>query len=189
MKVHLITSRQTLVQDIETLRRIRDIVRASGRSLTLDWIDTAYKRNVQDENHKANWNDIFRQNVEAIAKSDVIIAETSHENFAVGYQVALALQQKKPILLLHHAIADKNAFATGVVDDWVQHKEYNDNTLEAIVNGFLDENDIKLKDMRFNFFIDRKIYNYLRWAALRTGKTKAEILRDLVEREIDRESS
>ena len=39
--------------------------------------------------------------------------------------------------------------------------------------------------MRFNFFIDRPIYNYLRWAALKTNKTKAEILRELVQREIE----
>jgi predicted DNA-binding protein len=49
---------------------------------------------------------------------------------------------------------------------------------------FLEDNNISTKDMRFNFFIDRPIYNYLRWAALRTGKTKAEILRELVQREI-----
>ena len=41
--------------------------------------------------------------------------------------------------------------------------------------------------MRFNFFIDRKIYNYLRWASFKTGKTKAEILRDLVENEIEKQ--
>ena len=56
-----------------------------------------------------------------------------------------------------------------------------------MVEKFLNENDIQSKDMRFNFFIDRKIYNYLRWAAFKTGKTKAEILRDLVQNEIEKQ--
>jgi len=57
-----------------------------------------------------------------------------------------------------------------------------------MLEKFMVDNDIQSKDMRFNFFIDRKIYNYLRWAAFKTGKTKAEILRDLVETEIEKQN-
>ena len=80
-------------------------------------------------------------------------------------------------------------FAQGVVDGWVRHEEYTDTTVERILKQFLAENDISTKDMRFNFFIDRPIYNYLRWAALKTGKTKAEILRELVQHEIEKKDS
>jgi nucleoside 2-deoxyribosyltransferase len=186
MKVHLITSRPTLENDMETLRRIISFIESRNHSLAVNWIEEARKRSKGSEGQNPDWAWIFKNNLETIAKADVIVAETSYENFGVGYQVAVAVQQKKPVLMLRHKDADKNAFATGVEDGWVKRAEYTENDLEDILDKFLEANDIQAKDMRFNFFIDRPIYNYLRWAAFKTGKTKAEILRELVVREIDK---
>lgn len=187
MKVHLITSRPTLENDIQTLRKIVKSLKSNGHELARDWIEDEFARiKATVDTPPAEWAEIYKENLGAIAKADVIVAETSYENFAVGYQVAVAVQQKKPVLLLRHASAGKNAFATGVEDDWVKRAAYTEENLEPILSKFLKENDIQAKDMRFNFFIDRPIYNYLRWAAFRTGKTKAEILRELVAREIDK---
>lgn len=185
MKVHFITSRPSLEKDIDVLRQITKLIKDSGHSISHDWIDNAFEREIQSKTPASDWNAIYQENLGAIAQSDVIIAEATYENFAIGYQVAVAVQQKKPILVLRSKAADKNTFVTGVEDGWVKHVEYDENTLDKTVKKFLEENDISTKDMRFNFFIDRHIYNYLRWTALRTGKTKAEILRNLVQNEID----
>ena len=184
MKVHFITSRPSLEKDIDVLKRILQLIKDAEHSVAYDWIEGAFKSEIETKAPASDWNAIYKDNLGAIAQADVVIAETTYENFAVGYQVAVAVQQKKPVLLLRHAEADKNAFVTGVEDGWVKHREYNEETIDEIVNEFLAENDITTKDMRFNFFIDRSIYNYLRWSALKTGKTKAEILRELVNREI-----
>jgi len=185
MKVHFITSRPSLEKDFETLKRITGVVKATGHVIAYEWMENAYKREVESKAPASNWNDIYKDNLSAIAQADVVIAETTYENFAVGYQVAVAVQQKKPVLLLRHEGADKNAFVTGIDDGWVKHRMYTQENIDSIVQDFLAENDITTKDMRFNFFIDRAIYNYLRWAALKTGKTKAEVLRELVNREIE----
>lgn len=187
MKVHLITSRPTLENDIDTLRAIISAICDSGHSVAYDWIEDAYQ-GIKDPGKITDWFKVYKNNLEVISKSDVVIAEASYENFGVGYQVATAVQQKKPILLLRHEKADKNAFATGVEDGWVRKFEYNSDSLKKILNQFLQDNDIQSKDMRFNFFIDRQIYNYLRWKSYRTGKTKAEILRSLVIKEIENKS-
>lgn len=187
MKVHLVTSKPSLEKDINILRQIIGLVKSKEHSLARDWIDEAYETRQTTGETAGDWSKIYKDNLEAIAQSDVIIAEATYENFAVGYQVAMAVQQKKPILVLRKKDADKDAFVTGVDDGWVQHEEYTNETLDKIIQKFLKDNDIGTKDMRFNFFIDRHIYNYLRWSALRTGKTKAEILRNLVQREIDKE--
>ena len=63
----------------------------------------------------------------------------------------------------------------------MRYREYNNDNLEDIIRQFLTDNDVKAKDLRFNFFLDRQIYNYLRWASLKTGKAKAKILRELVQ--------
>jgi nucleoside 2-deoxyribosyltransferase len=184
MKVHFITSRNSLEHDVDTLHMIMKSIKASGHSLASDWIDTALER-LHTDKSEANWREIYRTNLENIAEADVVIAEVSYENFGVGYQVAAAVQQKKPVLLLRHDGADKDAFVTGVEDGWVKYEDYGVRNIEDIMKSFLMENDITTKDMRFNFFIDRPIYNYLRWSALKTGKTKAEILRELVMHEIN----
>jgi hypothetical protein len=79
---------------------------------------------------------------------------------------------------------EKSFFASGI-EAGIEYRKYTSDNVDEILTTFLRDNDISTKDMRFNFFIDRPIYNYLRWSALRTGKTKAEILRNLVQREID----
>ena len=187
MKVHFITSRPTLEKDIHILRMILHLIEDSGNTVAHPWIEDAFGREIEAKKPADDWGLIYRQNLEAIAQSDVVIAETTYENFSVGYQIAVAIQQKKPVLLLRHQTADKNAFVTGVEDGWVKHGEYVNEDVAPMVEKFLNENDIQSKDMRFNFFIDRKIYNYLRWAAFKTGKTKAEILRDLVQNEIEKQ--
>lgn len=163
------------------------LIKESGNTVSHDWIEDAFGREVEAKKPADDWALIYRQNLEAIAQSDVVIAETTYENFSVGYQIAVAIQQKKPVLLLRHETADKNAFVTGVEDGWVKHGQYKGKDVLPMVEKFLNENNIQSKDMRFNFFIDRKIYNYLRWAAFKTGKTKAEILRDLVQNEIEKQ--
>jgi len=184
MKVHFITSRESLVNDRIALQAIIKSIQDAGHALASDWIDKAYERHQTGDYSSADWKRIFRDNLENIAEADVVIAETSYENFGVGYQIASAVHQKKPVLLLRSDNVDKNAFVMGVEDGWVRNEVYDMDDLDKIMKSFLEDNDISTKDMRFNFFIDRPIYNYLRWAALKTGKTKAEILRELVQREI-----
>jgi hypothetical protein len=188
INVHLIASKSNVLDDIETLRDISNIVHANNHSIVEEWVEATYELRVNKKNEAAavDWAAIYNTNLENIAKADVIIAETSYNSFGVGYQIAMAVQQKKPILLLRGENAEADAYATGIVDSWVQREQYDKESLERIIKKFLLENDISTKDMRFNFFIDRQIYNYLRWSSLKHGKTKAEVLRGLVLREIDK---
>lgn len=190
MKVHLVGSRFELTTHIDHLRRLVDAIHEEGHSLVDEWIEPAYHKQVQEKIpfEETDWSLLYRESVEAINRADLVIAETSVPSFSVGYQVALAVQMKKPTLVLNRMGVEKSFFASGI-ETGVTYAKYSQNDAKDIVKKFIHENDIPTKDMRFNFFIDRPIYNYLRWSALKTGKTKAEILRELVEREIDRSNS
>lgn len=189
MNIHLIASRKSLEEDMPKLRNLKKIIEDSGHMVVDEWFEEAYELLVKNKLKRSDWSEVYKKRNEAVAKADIFIVESTYENFAVGYQVAMAVQQKKPVLMLRHESADPNAFVTGVVDEWVQHQQYNEQNLETIILQFIADNDIQTKDMRFNFFIDRPIYNYLRWTSLKTGKTKAEILRELVEREINHDKN
>lgn len=191
INVHLIASKKNVINNIELLRRISSFITEQKHNVLDNWVEATYELRVnkKSEGEAVDWASIYTSNLENIAKSDIIIAETSYDTFGVGYQVAIAAYQKKPTLILRNENADTDAFATGIVDSWIQRETYNEHTLEPILKKFLDENDISTKDMRFNFFIDRQIYNYLRWSSLKTGKTKAEVLRELVAREINKDET
>lgn len=187
MIVHFISGKTNIDKNIDYLRRILTTIHRSGHMLARDWVEPSFIEATEGIKGEVDWNVIYKDNMDSMNKADVIIAEVTEKSFGVGFQVALAAQQKKPILLLHKKHAYKKSLADGVAGDYIERKDYETgDDIEALVEAFLAKNDIKAKDMRFNFFIDRNIYNYLRWAAAKSGKTKAEILRELVLDEIEK---
>lgn len=186
MLIHFIASATGLDDNIENLRMVKKVIQDKGHVLARDWIEEAHeniqkKEKISDE----KWLSFIDEDFEAIAKSDVIIAEISNDSTAIGYQIATAIHQKKPTLLIIKEGTRVPPFTWNIPSSFLKKVEYNPENLVNKMTPFLEENDITTKDMRFNFFIDRGIYNYLRWAALKTGKTKAEVLRELVNREIE----
>jgi hypothetical protein len=188
MLVHLVGSRYEITKNIEHLRRLVKVIRKNNYELADDWVDESYNSQKGGKDFKeTDWSVLYQDSVEAINRADVVIAETSTPSFSVGYQVALAVSMKKPILVLNREGVEKSFFASGI-EAGIEYAKYTPEDVEAKVEKFLKANDVKVKDMRFNFFIDRKIYNYLRWASLKTGKTKAAVLRDLVSEEISKKT-
>jgi hypothetical protein len=188
MKVHFIGSMTDLEKNIGTFRAIVDIIKKSGAKLTREWLEGAYSTSqINDEDDiEAVWPKIYRENKEAVSRADVIVAEISNRSFLVGFQVAYALQMKKPILLLSNHNRTRGALGLSENEEIIKFSRYDSTNLEAIIVNFINENSTANKDLRFNFFIDRKILNYLNWAALQTGDTKSEIIRNILKKEIDK---
>lgn len=190
MIVHLTASSRTIGEDRPYLRAIVTTIHSEGHVLARDWIELANNREiVKSKEIEVDWEVIFKDNIQAISRADVVIVEATSYGFSQGFQVATALQQKKPTLLLcRESSVLKDHFGSGVTDELLTVRQYRSNQdLEDIVAQFLEDNTLTTKDMRFNFFIDRQIYNYLRWASAKTGKTKSELLRSLLEKEIERQ--
>lgn len=189
MLIHFIASKSNIEEEIQYYRKILKAINDNGHNLTTDWVEPAYSRAKGDRDYEnMDWDAIYAENMESLAKTDLVIAEVTAKSFAVGFQTAIALQQKKPTLLLQRHGSDSKAFYPATAkDNLLTYKVYDDESIEEILSKFFSENKIDNKDLRFNFFIDRQIYNYLRWASFKTGKTKAEILRELVKHEIDKQ--
>jgi hypothetical protein len=190
MIIHFIASKGNVLQEIEEYRSIVNLIKKRGHTLARDWVEPAYEAALHDPDQRdddsVDWRRVDQDNLAAISKADLIIVEATKKSFFVGYGVAQAVNQKKPILILTRDNTFPGASQLSASSDIIYSANYTPDTLDGIVSKFLEENTIETKDMRFNFFIDRAIYNYLRWAAFKTGKTKAEILRELVQREIEK---
>lgn len=192
MIVHLVASAEYIEKDINDLRDLIDIFHKEGHTLACNWVEPAYARVKEkskgEQQKTVNWQAIYKENMAAITKADVVVAESTLRSFGTGYQIATAARLKKPVLILRRDSVENDIMAIGVTDKLVQFQTYNDRNIEDVLTAFLRENDIKNKDLRFNFFVDREIYGYLRWASHETGKTKSEILRTLVREEIKKQN-
>jgi hypothetical protein len=186
MKAHFIASGTNLESDIKTYRQIVKILYKCNVPLTHEWVEQAYSRIKSEKRTEENisWKNEYRTNIEAISKADIVIAEISRKSFLVGFQVASALQLKKPILLLSSHDEVETAIGASLNEDIIKFVKYTRNNLEDKIVEFINENSVRAKNLRFNFFIDRKILNYLNWASLRTGDTKSEVIRKLLIKEI-----
>jgi hypothetical protein len=169
MIIHL--CQEFSANDVSVLGRVASAVHDLGHTVGGAWSDETSERSPANSVQPA---------AKSIEQSEMIIAEaTGASAFSVGYEVALALQSKKPILILMRA-GSEPSYAAGIKSEFVTIRSYSEFTVEKIVKDFVKDNDSKTKDLRFNFVIDRKIYNYLRLKSFKSGKTKAEVVRDLL---------
>lgn len=190
MLVHLTTHLEAAIEDSDDLRAIVKTVEAEGHVLAQDWISNNESLRVRAQ-EGLNWQQIYHASIDAIERADVVISESSGFGcFGVGFQAALALQKKKPLLILRHAslVPEKGAFSGGVDDMLAQIYDYeSQEDLCKAVKSFLIENSNAQKDLRFNFVIDRQIHNHLKWRSFKTGKTKAEVVRDLLLKDMEKD--
>jgi hypothetical protein len=184
-------STRKIKEDIGVYRKILHTIRSLGHVVARDWVETSWIRESQHSFKQSqlqgmDWN-IVREAEAAIESSELIIAEASDiSTFGVGYEVALALQRRKPVLLLVNKNVAARSYASGLSNELITFKKYDDDSIEKIVENFIRNNTIKKKDLRFNFVIDRQIHNHLRLKSFNSGKTKAEVLRDLLLKDMEK---
>jgi hypothetical protein len=187
--VYLVASGNDLSNDLPYLQKIIEIIYKNHALLTRDWIGAAIARKKRTPDiENADWRAIVDESLEAIKRSDLVIAEISLSDFNQGIQTYIAAQYKKPTLALTRGQVE-GQFISGLenTNKYLTVKHYTTaNELEQIVTSFIVQHSIPTKDLRFNLFLDRRIFKYLREKSYETGKNKSEIIRELLEREIER---
>ncbi len=188
-KVYLVASANDLPNDLPYLQKIIEIIYKNRTLLTRDWIGAAIaqKRRTPDVEDN-DWKAIVDESLEAIKQSDLVIAEISLSDFNQGIQTYIAAQYKKPTLVLTRTPIE-GQFISGLegTNKYLTLKPYSTvDELEQIITSFINQHSIPLKDLRFNLFLDRPIFKYLRDKSYETGMNKSEIIRELIEQDIKR---
>ena len=191
MIVQIIGSAKNLKEDLPFYHAVLETIHDDGAVIARDWISAAQNRidkNIVRDDTKVEWEDVHKENSEAISRSDIVIIEATNYGFQEGFYTSQALQQKKPVLFVTRENI-RGRLIYGIKHKLLSVEHYdNADELKKIVNKFIKANTIATKDLRFNFFIDRQIYSYLREVSYETGKNKSEIIRELLENEIEREA-
>lgn len=183
MKVHFTCSTANLEEYKKEYLAICDTIKDLGHSITHDWINEAINRVKKGKKKVADWQEIYIDITKSVLAADVAIFENTVSSFATGYQLSLALERRKPVLMLYAKRGKrgpKDRFAAGIETDLITSKEYTLNTLKEILSDFFLQSAKGGQKIRFNFFIDKKMENYLDWAAFTYKKKKADILRGMI---------
>ncbi len=72
--------------------------------------------------------EIYRRDVQWIKEADVLIAEVSTPSHGVGYEIALALAEHKPVLCLHRQGVRVSKMITGIDEPTFALGVYSDET-------------------------------------------------------------
>lgn len=188
MRAHFIGSAVSLSEDVESYRAIVRALKSCDVQLTSNWVEQASKKLNSDKKTaptNEEWNKIYKENVEAISKADIVVAEIGKKSFLVGFQVSMAIQLKKPTLLLSKFEQIDSAIGVSLNEELATYCQYNEKNTVNIISEFVNNNSRDMKQVRFNFFIDKKLLNYVNWRSLKTGKTKSDIVRDALRADMD----
>ena len=129
--------------------------------------------------------DFHNEILSRIKKSDIVIAECSHESFSVGYLLSHAIELSKPTIIFYSAqSSEPNLVPTLIQSNKILLVKYEDlNQLSDLIDEYVEYAKEKV-DFRFNFFISPAIGRYLDWISRVKKIPRSVYLRALIEREI-----
>lgn len=109
--------------------------------------------------------------------ADVVIIEVSNEDFQLGHEATIAIQNKKPVLCLsiHQDFSEK------IINRYFHGAKYNPYNIKYIIQKFLQTTKRGILTQRFNFFLSPSQLQNLKKNAAELGITKAEVLRKYID--------
>jgi hypothetical protein len=132
----------------------------------------------------------FINNTKNIKNADIVVVEASFASSGLGYEVASALEEKKPVIALYNMTEDRDnprhipsvpTSLKGNTSKYLILKEYDMRNLTRILDLAL--NDAKaMVDTKFILIIPPAIDRYLEWNVREKNKPKAVITRESIEK-------
>jgi len=123
--------------------------------------------------------DLYKNTLDFIKEADIVVLEVSLPSLSMGYVMDRALEQGKPVVILH--LEGSNPyFAGGIQDEKLQVLSYTPENVKRTLKAALKDAKEQM-DVRFNFFISPKIGAYLDWISKTRKTPRAVYLRRLIE--------
>lgn len=119
-----------------------------------------------------------------ISQADFVVFEVSTPCVEVGYDLSVALNKSKPVLVLYKQKTGVVPYGLkGLQVEKLQLASYTDENLAAVLQHGLDWAS-ELADIRFNFPLDATTAEYLAVMAQKKGVSRATYLQQLLKKEM-----
>lgn len=189
MRIHLIGSLRHFNDDIIFLEHIAKIIEDHSGSIGQNWFTSVKDRKNRGTRteESLDWHDIVETNIQTTINSDALIVEGSRFNYSQGFQTAIALQNKKPVLNLYREDLPEykewpdKLFVSGISHPLFTSKPYKtQEDLEKIVGEFINELSAKTHELDVKLALDATDYEKLDRLAQNEGKSRSSIIKDLL---------
>lgn len=183
MKLYFVASSRLVGADPKLYGKMYSFLSREGKMVSdkvMKWI----KRGIKDLSVAPlkTTRDNYIKSIEAVKKADIIIMEVTGHSMSMGYLISKALELNKPVVALHKK-EHPPIFIKGINDQKLIICEYESENVEEIMGEALKRAN-SMVDVRFNFFVNTKILNYLDWVAQKRMQPRSVFLRNLIEREM-----
>jgi len=121
-----------------------------------------------------------------IKKADICVFEVTLHSLGVGYCVNLALQMGKPVVLLYQK-GGNPIFFKGIKSEKFLLYEYELSEIKEVLEEAL-ETAKEATDIRFTFFINPKINQFLSWVKKNKKIPRSVYLRHLIQDAMKKEN-
>lgn len=160
---------------------IRDFLINKKHVLTRDWLPHTNKKLLDGDTDIRNIKEIYKANINAIKEADLVIIEDTVSNFSTGHQITIAIQQKKPTLVLWQGKKHRQfnqMFIHGVDSDILEIAEYSKEGLEEIIEVFIAKYEKFSEKNRFHLVLNNVERMYLDWAQFVKGKSRTKVIKE-----------
>jgi hypothetical protein len=178
--------------EFETYRsdywQIRNYLVNKDHILTRDWLAHTERRLLAGQKELRDIKDIYRLCVQAIRESELVIIEDTVSNFSTGHQITLALQMRKPTLVLWQGKKHRQfnqMFIHGIESDTLQVAEYSKENLTQIMQTFINKYEDRAEKNRFHLVLNGIERTYLDWAQYIKGKSRTKVIREALRHSMD----
>lgn len=115
-----------------------------------------------------------------IMSADCVVVETSFPSVSVGFEISLALQLQKPVLVLFQN--ESPTLLSGYDNEKLVCEKYTTHTLRSTLKDFLLFAKSQ-EDHRFTFYLSSELGHHLTKAAKKKNIPKSVYLRNLIEKD------
>ena len=182
MKVYFTCSTAEFFKYRDLYFGIRNFLISQGHTLTRDWLphtEEALKKGKLDMTRDIR--QIYKECINSIKEADVVIIEDTISNFSTGHQITVALQNKKPTLVLWQGRKHRQfrqMFIHGIDSDILQVSEYELKDLNDTIETFINKYESFAEKNRFHLVLNNVERNYLDWAQFTKNKSRTKIIKE-----------
>jgi 2'-deoxynucleoside 5'-phosphate N-hydrolase len=126
-------------QKVAIYQQIAEIVGSLGHRITSPQVADA-KVTDDGKGEPADPQDIYLRDMRQLAESDLMIAEVSIPSLGVGYEIATAIHQHKPVLCLYDAVDSPkriSAIISGHTSPLLSLQGYSQHNLSELIQTWL----------------------------------------------------
>ena len=170
---------------------IRNYLVSLGHTLTRDWLSHTAKMLKYGQTDMKDIKNIYQDCLKAIKDADLVIIEDTISNFSTGHQITLALQQRKPTLVLWQGQKYrqfKQMFIHGIDSDILQVAQVSNKDFQNIIKTFIARFENIDEPNRFHLVLKSPERQYLDWAGHKNKMSRTKIIRKALREMIDKDS-